>query len=420
MPHLRGDGQTRWLNTLQKEEKNLRAALLWSRSGGQVPEAGVRIAYSLEWFWIMRGRIAEGRELLARALEGLGGNAPEEVRARALNAAGRLAWFAGDGNATEGFLDEARLIWDRLGDKKGSSFVHVGLGYTARDRGNYEEADAQFTESLRLAREGEDSRLAGQALMGLGYVALRKGQEDKAEELFVEGIAEFEKAADRYGVATSTLGRGYVALRRNRPGEAMALFGETLKLLRPIQAIPVVTECLEAMAGVAHRQGRHEESARLYGAAEALLEAHGFTMDYLKRVEYKRIFAEARGQFNEEHLEAWEEGRTLGIDETIELALNLNGEGNGETHETGAQKYTTGILSRPLPPPPYPAGMTPRQMEVLRLVVAGFTDPKVGAHLGISTRTVEAHLRGIYRKLEVSSRAAAIQWAVERGVFGAR
>jgi DNA-binding NarL/FixJ family response regulator len=62
-------------------------------------------------------------------------------------------------------------------------------------------------------------------------------------------------------------------------------------------------------------------------------------------------------------------------------------------------------------------GLTPRELEVLRLVAAGETNKSIAAELTISERTVERHVSNIFTKLGVSSRAAATAWAYERQLF---
>jgi DNA-binding NarL/FixJ family response regulator len=60
---------------------------------------------------------------------------------------------------------------------------------------------------------------------------------------------------------------------------------------------------------------------------------------------------------------------------------------------------------------PYPAGLTEREVEVLRLVAEGLKDQAIADQLVVSPRTVHAHLRSIYGKLEVSTRTAAVHEA---------
>jgi len=57
--------------------------------------------------------------------------------------------------------------------------------------------------------------------------------------------------------------------------------------------------------------------------------------------------------------------------------------------------------------------LTAREMEVLRLVAQGLSDAQVADMLVISPRTVNAHLRSIYSKLNITSRHAATRYALE-------
>ena len=67
-------------------------------------------------------------------------------------------------------------------------------------------------------------------------------------------------------------------------------------------------------------------------------------------------------------------------------------------------------------PPAYPAGLTAREVEVLRLVALGLSDAQVAERLFVSRPTVKAHLRSIYAKLDVPSRTAAARVAAEHGL----
>ncbi len=62
-------------------------------------------------------------------------------------------------------------------------------------------------------------------------------------------------------------------------------------------------------------------------------------------------------------------------------------------------------------------GLTQRESEVLSLLVAGLSNRAIAAKLLVSEETVKTHSRGIYRKLGVSDRAAAVAVALREGVF---
>jgi DNA-binding NarL/FixJ family response regulator len=63
------------------------------------------------------------------------------------------------------------------------------------------------------------------------------------------------------------------------------------------------------------------------------------------------------------------------------------------------------------------AHLTPRQIEVLRLVARGMTNNEIADTLFLSRRTVHAHLRSIFHKLGVGHRSAATRYAIQHGLL---
>ena len=62
------------------------------------------------------------------------------------------------------------------------------------------------------------------------------------------------------------------------------------------------------------------------------------------------------------------------------------------------------------------AGLTGREMDVLKFLVEGLTKAEIGDRLGISPHTVDKHVRGIYQKLHVNTRAEATAAAMRQGL----
>jgi DNA-binding NarL/FixJ family response regulator len=98
----------------------------------------------------------------------------------------------------------------------------------------------------------------------------------------------------------------------------------------------------------------------------------------------------------------------MGLDRAIAYALS----------DVKPSKHLSPVSSRPSASstPEYPAGLSPREVEVLRLVVEGLTNAQAAKELYLSPRTIETHLTSIYHKLGVSSRAAATRFALEHGL----
>jgi DNA-binding CsgD family transcriptional regulator len=183
---------------------------------------------------------------------------------------------------------------------------------------------------------------------------------------------------------------------------ALARYEESLLMARKVDSKCNVATCLEGLAGVRAAQGELSQSARLWGAAEALRETIDAPIPPVYRATYEQAVAAARTRLGEKAFAAlWAEGRTM----TPEQALTAQG------------PATMTIEPSSAPPakrlPTYPDGLTAREIEVLRLVAQGLKNEQVAERLVISPRTVDTHLTSIYSKIAVSSRSAATRYALE-------
>ncbi len=163
---------------------------------------------------------------------------------------------------------------------------------------------------------------------------------------------------------------------------------------------------MEGLAGMVLAQGYPSWAARLLGSAESLRMAKGTPIPQVERADYERLVATARTLLGQATFTtAWAEGRTM----TLEQALTSPGPvAVPEEVASAAQLTPAKTLST------YPAGLTAREVEVLRLIAQGLTDAQVAEQLVISPRTVNWHLTSIYGKIQVSSRAAATRYAIEQ------
>ena len=168
----------------------------------------------------------------------------------------------------------------------------------------------------------------------------------------------------------------------------------------------LIPACLEGLADLVAAQGELAWAVRLWGAAEALREAIGTPLPPIERADYGRAITAVRTRLDEKAFTtAWAEGRTM----TPEQALAAQGPG------TLPQSLPTAPSSTPQAKPAAtsPAGLTPREVEVLHLLAQGLTDAQIAEQLVISPRTVNNHLTSIYSKIQVSSRSAATRYAME-------
>jgi predicted ATPase/Tfp pilus assembly protein PilF len=261
-PELTGAQQQKWLERLEAEHDNLRAALEWSSAGGDA-EVGLRLAAALWQFWQVRGHLSEGRRWLEEALE----RAPEEtaLRAKGLDRAGMLAWNQGDYTTARAYHEGSLSIERALGNKRGIADSLGHLGNVAKDQGDYATARILLAESIAIEREIGDHQGAANSLNNLGIVALDQGDYAAARALFTESLTIERALGNQRGMAMSLNNLGIVALDQGDYAAAQALYEESLAIKRELGDRRGVAGSLNNLGEVAWNRGE-------YGAARALLE----------------------------------------------------------------------------------------------------------------------------------------------------
>jgi predicted ATPase/DNA-binding SARP family transcriptional activator len=356
-PKLRGQEQVVWMDRLERDLDNLRAAL-----DGQTWEASLRIAGALWRFWYVRGYFSEGRARLTEVLGQTVGSGYTVARAKALNGAGVLACEQGEYVAARTLFEESLALFRALGDQQSIAFSLNNLGMVARHQGEYvaartllEESLALFRalgdkrgiafsllnlgivisyqeetvaartlyeESLALFRESGDTWGVANALIGVGMVAHEQGEYRTARMRYEEGLALKRKLGDKWGIAFSLINLGLVAHDQGEYRTARTLFEESLALKRELGDKRGIAFLLEAFAALTAAEGPAERAGQLWGAAEALRERIQAPHSPSERVEYDRKVAYACHRAGEKAFAAaWEKGRSLTLEQSIAYVL---------------------------------------------------------------------------------------------------
>jgi len=401
-PKLLGMEQGVWLNRLETEHDNLRAALGRSLSAGE-GEIAARLAGALWRFWLAHGHFSEGRKFLEAIFvhsSSLSASAKSEV----LYGAGELARLQGDYEQAHALYAQRLTLHRNLGDNEGIADTLNYLGWMAVFQGDPEQAIKLLEESLALYRELGKEQGVASSLQGLAMAAAFQREYRRAATLSEESLIIRRQLHDRSNIILSL---SCLALATTLLGDlerAMQACQEALALSEALGYKTGLAYGLEALAGIAGAQGQAERAATLSGAAEALRDAIGTPLPPGLRVIYERVLVTVRAQLGEKSFAtAWAQGRAM----SPEQALAAWGP------ETMSVPMLTSLSSPPpMKAPSYPAGLTPREVEVLRLLATGLTDAQIAEHLVISPRTVNTHLKSIYSKLGVTSRSAATRYAI--------
>ena len=261
-PALTGPEQTTWLERLETEHDNLRAALRWAEEGGEA-EIGLRLAGALCQFWLMRGHLREGQEWLARLL-GLAGASPyTAARAKALTRAGHLADNLSDYAAAHAFFAESLAIRRELGEKGSIAAALNDLGWVASHRNDFTTARTLSEESLALWRELGDKAGIATSLHNLGWVAYYQGEYAAAYALGQESLGLRRELGDKRGVAFELGGMGRTAHRQGDYRRATALLEEALAMCQDMGVKQLFAWTSSHLAEVAYDQGNDERATAL-------------------------------------------------------------------------------------------------------------------------------------------------------------
>ena len=392
-----------WLNRLEADHDNLRAALDWLAHSAE-PEAFLRLARSLSLFWLFRGPYEGGRAWLERALA-RDDETPPLLRRDALFGLGLLAVNQDDVARAGSCFGESLAVSQAHGDPAGVAYGWIGLGLVAMHQRRFRQATTQLEEALTEARRLDDRVLAsvcaGIALSFLGALAYAQDALPLAKSRFEAALLEQRAIDDRWGIGFSLVGLGYAARDRGDDARAVALFAEGLAPFTEVGDRRIIALALDGVAGLAIAWGQPERAARLFGAAAALREASGLPVEPAFRAAHTRDVAAARAALGEV---AFSAGLATGAALPLPVAV-------AEVMATASP--ASGAV--PASPPPNQAdllNLTPRESEVLRLLAKGLSDREIAAALSISERTAGNHVQHVMEKINVDSRTAAAVFAV--------
>jgi predicted ATPase/DNA-binding XRE family transcriptional regulator len=321
-PQLHGPDQVEWLERLDKENGNLRAAMDWALSGGDA-EIAARISWAIYQFWWQRGPHVEGRRWVEAVL--LRSDLSLAGRAKALVVAGAFALSHGDYERSKRYFEEGLELARRVGDEFLAGWARVGCGLVAMGRTDHEAATSHLEEALRSFREvGQDYGVA-HVTTYLGMAALTSGDVGLATQKFEEGLAMARRLGDRLSTYITLYNLAQVALSRGDYHGAVNLFEEGVTLSGEVGDRANLAYCLEGLAVVAGVQGDTMRSTRLIGAAEGLHEEVGVPV-YIyyepDRSLYEHTVATVRSQMGAEAFEAARaQGRALTFKEAVAYAL---------------------------------------------------------------------------------------------------
>lgn len=305
---------------------------------------------------------------------------------------------------------EALVLFREEGDRWGEAYALLRLGRVALERGELDQAAASIEASLTLLRAVGDAEGTAVVLVHLGWAKRAQGSQVAAARHFAGGLARARERRHPSCMASALLGVGAIALDRGDLHAAGAAWTEALRIATGLEDQMLIATALEWSSHLAtSRLAR--TTAHVLGAASALRDRFGFPRGRQFFVEHAPIVLGLRSHLGETSYDAAiEEGGRLPLDEAIALSADLLG--------SMAPAAVAPILSLSpkagLDPDRY---LTPREVEVLRLLVEGHSNAEIADVLYVGVRTARAHVASILTKLGVSTRTAAATYAIRHDLI---
>jgi predicted ATPase/DNA-binding NarL/FixJ family response regulator len=398
-----GRQQGNYLDLLESEHENLRAALAWLIDSGAKEDA-LRLATASLRFWYTRGHLSEGRNWLERVLAEPA-HAPPALRAKALIGLAILSWPQDDRQRAIAAVEKALPLVEGTADREGLAFARLAQAYMALDQGDLALAVRTAHEGKRLYETLGRRWDAGMLTLCLIKVEHIQGDLAGAEALCEEAIALFRDIGDEYGLASTQFSLGLIRMAQGDPTSALSLQASALKSYQALGERLYVAASLEAMAVVLESLNEAERSARLLAAAHRLRTMLGTATFFSDSVARERTVAADLAVLGKSGFDAaWNAGESAPLDTVVDDASRF-----GEA-VASARPAVDGVASSVL-------GLTPRERQVLHLLVEGHSNPEIATALFISDKTVRNHVTAILAKLGVESRTAAATFALRHDLI---
>jgi predicted ATPase/class 3 adenylate cyclase/DNA-binding CsgD family transcriptional regulator len=449
--HLRGPDETVWLDRLEVEFDNIRAALAFSFTDPHGAEPGLRLAAGLRWFCHMRGHAGEALEALDTLLERPDARTPTPARARALTASCHLLNNFGDDSAFLSLASEALVITRGLADAAATADALSQLSWFKFHHGDPPSALAHIDEAVTLARTTGDPRLVAETLGRRAVFESEAGNLDTAFADQQETLALTRASRDSYRLAitlanlgvyelacgelqaaqvhlqeASMIGDnhsyqqlsagfrenlGFVNLVDNDPRAARQLFLDSLDTSRLTGLKPHVRGPLLGLALAASADSDPTVAATLHGVADEHFEQPGRAFEAIEVRLRERAHAQLRATLGDAAFEAaYRHGRTLSQADAVAVATAAAPPdpevAAASTVPAAGQPITDGSADP----------LSEREREIVALLAGGATDAQIADQLYLSVNTVRSHLERIRDKTGARRRTELVRYAIQAGI----
>jgi DNA-binding CsgD family transcriptional regulator len=373
--------------------------LAWLRDRGAIQQC-LRLVGDLRGLWFHRGSWSEGWAQLEEALTLPGADLPTAARAHALATAAVVAIWRGDAAGAIPLNAEALAIVEALGERDQQPWLLVSQGIAVARLGDSDDAIQYWERGYALAREVGDGVNAARSLANISGVSAGRLDLDHRQALSEKALALARAAGHPATIHLCLTGLCNIALDRGAYHQAATAFQETLAICASSNWQWQVAEQLFGIAKLAHATGLYSGATQLLAATDAHRERTGMPLAQAYLALHDQLLADLRATMaGDSYAAAWTAGHGMPLAEAVAVAMNV---------------LAVIDAADSLPIAPQLAAnhdLSPRELEVLRLIAIGQSNREIAEALYLSPRTVERHIANVYLKIDVHSRAEATAYA---------
>lgn len=409
---LRGPGIGVWLDRLETEHDNLRAALDWRSPDPSGADAALELGGALAWFWWLREYLPEGRERLTRALARP--SPSPAARMRALAGAAWLAHFHRNPAAALAHGEESLSIARKLGDSRAVAWALHLLGRVHYFDGDAAAARALAEESLVVARQVGDPWLVAWPIHLLGLAAHVEGDYVEAMARYGESLSIRRAIGDEGNALVLGQLLGLAAHRAGDHAKALAHYAQSLQRTSDLGLRYHVYNILAEISALAADHDQPERAVWLAAAASRRSEVVGvLPIPLIQEVLDEGLERARRSLGPETFAAAWARGAAMPQDTAIGEALALVDSLAGPPGPSQPPAIDGPSVGEAASSPKGSPSLSPREVEVLRLMAVGRTSKEIAAELVIAVPTVDRHITHIYAKIGARRRTDATAYALK-------
>lgn len=385
------------LQRLEMEREDVHAAFERSLDHIDALEIALQFVAALAPVWMLRGELAAGRVWLERATQHALQAPPTPTLLVALSWAATFAFQQGDLHAAQVYREQCLILSEQLHDQPRRAAALLGLALLHDVRGQYQDAIALNEQALGVYDALGDVSGRAWTLTNMGHVVQQQGEPNHAVQLLTESLGLFSSIGELRGQAWAHIGLGQNAWTQENISLAAQQYDASLALFTTLGDVRGVAWATTNAGRVKYIQGDSEGALTLHEQSLQAYRTAGDTRGTARTLLHlgEALIAARRGA---------EAAASLAEAQTLFTHIG------DQPHAARVQALQASLGMPPADDAVAPT-LTLREQEVLRLVAEGLSNRAIAERLVITPGTVNVHLVTIYRKLQVSSRTAALHAA---------